>query len=265
MNRSRSCRNAALAALGLSAALALLCVSASCQERPTSLAQCAPEDLLHDIALLEQFNRLNLRREQIKRLLTEARTLQKQLEAFEQQRRQELLGIVSELEQKRSRLLQDAAVPPETAAKIAAALKRADALVEKADRAVGPAGARVRAALSSAQVTILLGEDEQLAHALEVIEGFRAMTNADFEENARPYVAEITRDTDALAPTEVLTLLRSARKMAAAEYRRNRSDLARRLVVLYVRDEAGANQALGELLLDDRLIPVLSDLLQQSP
>jgi len=246
------------------AAVVLLTSRASCQEpAPTAQGLSAEEELLADLDLLASVNRLNLKTDQVKKLLVQARALQAKQAESQAARQRVLREAAEDLSRKRALLLRDDAVPQDLEKRITAHLQQLQPLVNQFQQAVVAAGGQVRAFLSPGQLKLAVGADAAERHAGEVLEGMREMSPDDFDKDAPPYAEELAKDSDALTTDDILGILSKAREMTPQQYAAKKGELTAKLAVLWTPAPDAADEQLARgLLLNPRIIPVLSDKLQ---
>jgi hypothetical protein len=253
------------ALLGLSLAawtLTLGCPFARTQERAAP-DEAAIGDLQQDIDLLEEFNRLELTKDQTRALITEVEALHAKMKEQQAERAAILTRLKPLLEAKREALLKDEGVPPAVTGGIdqqSKALQQFDQDAEKALREFAP---RLQKVLTQPQVDILTWVSEARVQARTLVDFARAMSDQDFKTDAAVNAENLAEGRDNITKEQILEVFRQARTMTDAEFAKDRDKLVEQLIPATRDDTAPIDLVLIRRLEPPRLPAVLRERLAQ--
>jgi len=236
-------------------ALSLGCPAARTQE-PAG-PEAAIEGLHEDIALLEEFNRLDLTKEQLTALIP----LLEQVQALRAQRDELRLDILTRL-QAHLEAMREALLKDETPT-MAVRRQAEDLQVELVDfdsntdqEMLTKFALPLKEVLSDQQVDILTWVSEARAQAVDYLEWARGMSDEEYKTEAGVFADSMSEGREITA-AEVLEILQTARSLSAEEYGAGQAMLADKLLPAVRDDEAPVDLILVQRVQSPRLVGLL--------
>jgi hypothetical protein len=246
----------------LPALLGLLLAGAGCLSGAQNPDLQATEDRLdvlqRDIDLLEEFNRLELTKDQLQALIGQVDALHQAMRAREAGRLDILNTIEALLEERRAALLRDEPVPPAVCKQLelqSDTLKNYD---RQTDEELTRFAEPLKQTLKPEQIDILTWVSEARLRAMEYLDWVRTMSPEDFQGEAQ-VGAEGLAEGGALGKAEILDIYTTARDMSEAEYGQAKPRLAERLVPAFRDDSTPIDLLLVQRMQPDRVPLVLKE------
>lgn len=246
----------------LAAVLSVGCISTA-QDPSSDALEARLTDLRQDIALLEEFNRLELTREQLQGLVAQTDALHQAVAARKAQRLDILNRLQALLDEQRSALVADQSVAPAVLRQIADQEEQLQAFDHASDAELMRFVAPLKELLSPAQVDILTWASEARLQAAEYLDWVRAMTEDDFKAEA-DVNAEGLAEGRAITQAEILDIYQTARAMDETEYQQGKDKLADKLSPAFRDDTTPLDLVLIQRLQPDRVPIVLKEKLAQT-
>lgn len=219
----------------LAAAAVLLLAGAACQTQDTAGQQPTLEQLYEDGNALADLANLGLTAEQLRKLEAHCRAHQAAVQGLEAKRNGILKRVQPQLQQRLQLLLAGQACPEDVLAAIDMATVELEELEVEASDARAELGRGVSQVLNAAQKQALTGQTAATG-AAEALDGVRAMSAADFEQEGR-MMAELLVESAAAEPRldtdSVLDIFREARTLTEKQYREQRDAFVAPLLPLF--------------------------------
>jgi len=252
----------ALTLLSLGAAvLAMGCLSGA-QDRGADTLEARLNDLQQDIDLLQEFNRLQLTKEQLQGLIGQVDAIHEAMAARKVLRADILNRLQPLLEEQRGALLKDEPAPPAVCQQIELQTDKLQefdqATTTELLRFVGP----VKDILKPEQLDILTWVSEARLQAAESLDWIRTMSAEDFKAEAEVNAAGLAENRD-ITKEEILDIYRSARALSEEEWAQTKGRLADRLVPAFRDDSIPVDVVLVQRLQPDRVPIILKEKLAQ--
>jgi hypothetical protein len=244
----------------IAAVLALACARAQGLAAPDAgQLQAEVDDLSRDVDLLARLNQLQLSTDQVKALGQLAKRRQEAAAAGAAKRAEILTALAQALRQKRQLLLGDQPSPEALENKIAQHNTELQALSQGEKEQCKALLADLRTALTPAQLAVLTGKLEAKRNALEMLEWLRGLKDAEYEDEADGAAQELDSPDRNLPAEKIRAVLDRARKLDAAGFEKQKGALADELLPAYALSPAAEDDALMDLIGDQRLGPLLED------
>ncbi len=243
------------------AVLSVGCVSTA-QDRTPDAVEARLSDLQQDISLLEEFNRLQLTREQLQGLIAQTDALHEAMAARKTQRLDILNLLQALLEEQRSALLKDEPVAPAIVRQIGDQTERLQAFDQATDQELVRFAKPIKDLLSPEQVDILTWVSEARLQASEYLDWVRTMSEEDYKAEA-DVNAEGLAEGRPITKAEILDIYRTARGMDEAEYTQAKGKLADKLAPAFRDDATPLDLVLIQRLQPERVPAVLKEKLAQ--
>ena len=254
-------RTTSAAILLLAAVLSVGCVSTA-QDRDLEATETRLSDLQEDIALLEEFNRLQLTKEQLQGLVAQTDALHEAMAARKTLRLDILSLLQALLEEQRTALLKDQSVSPAVLRQIDDQTERLQTFDRTTDQELLKFAEPIKGLLSPEQVDILTWASEARLQAAEYLDWVRSMTEDDYKAEA-DVNAEGLAEGRAISKAEILDIYRTARAMDETEYAKGKDQLADKLAPAFRDDTTPLDLVLIQRLQPDRVPILLKEKLAQ--
>jgi hypothetical protein len=245
----------------LVALLSVGCMSTA-QDRDADSLEARLSEVREDIALLEEFNRLELTKPQLQSLVEQTDALHGAMAARKALRMDILNLLQALLEEQRTSLLKDEPIAPALARQVDDQTLRLQEFDQATDQELLRFAGPLKELLSPAQVDILTWASEARLQASEYLDWVRSMSAEDFEAEAEMN-AEGLAEGRAITKEEILDLYRTARGMGDDEYAQAKDVLADKLAAAFRDDSTPLDLVLIQRLQPDRVPVVLKEKLAQ--
>jgi len=243
--------------------LAILTGCATGQEREG--AEARANDLVQDVSILGEINRLGLSKESLTNLVGVVSEIQEYLSGRNELRDDIWSRLEAQLQAQRDALLKDQPVPMATTRQIEELNAELEDFAVNTDQELLTLFAlKVKAVLTPEQVDILTWADEAQMQAVTYLEWVRAMTDEEYKTEA-PMAAESLSDGREVTADQVAEILRTARALSDAEYEAGKPMLAKQLVPALRDEEISTDLILVQRMEPPRLLPLLKEKLAQMP
>jgi hypothetical protein len=251
-----------LTILSLGAAvLAVGCLSGA-QDRDADVLEARLNDLQQDIDLLQEFNRLQLTKEQLQALVVQVDAIHETMDARKTLRVDILNQLQALLEEQRAALLKDQPAPPAVCRQIEMQTEKLQGFDRATDKELLGFAQPIRGILQPEQVDILTWVSEARLQAFESLDWIRTMSAEDFKTEAEVNAEGLAENRD-ITKGEILDLYRTARAMGEDEYTQAKGKLADKLVPAFRDDSTSIDLVLIQRLQPDRVPIVLKEKLAQ--
>jgi hypothetical protein len=252
----------ALTLLSLAAAvLAVGCLSGA-QDRDADALETRLNELQQDIDLLQEFNRLQLTKEQLQGLIGQVDAIHEAMNARKVLRADILNRLQALLEEQRAALVKDQPAAPAVCEQIELQTEK----LQEFDAATGKELVRfaepIKGLLRPEQVDILTWVSEARLQAAESLEWIREMTAEDFKAEAEVNAEGLAEGRD-ITKEEILDIYRTVRAMGEDEWAQAKGKLADKLVPAFRDDSMPIDLVLIQRLQPKRLPTVLKEKLAQ--
>lgn len=214
--------------------------------------------LQEDIALLEEFNRLDLTREQLQALLTQVEAMHETMRQRDLLRLDILQALEALLDERRTALLNDQPPPPAVTRQIQMQTEKLEAFDRATQEELLKFAQPIKAILKPDQLDILTWVSEARLQAAEYLDWVRSMSEEDFKAEAEVN-AEGLAENRQITKEEILDIYRTARAMDAQEYEQAKGKLADKLVPAFRDDTGSIDLVLVQRLQPERVPTVLRE------
>lgn len=236
--------------------------------QPRGIAEI--ERLQVDVDLLDQINRLNLTQEQARNLIEAANQIRTRAAAPLTGDAKGKADALRQLLARQQELLlrDDQEVPADLQDQMGKATEAFDQAMEADAQAQVKEGAAVlREALSPEQVQVAIGGDLAQQRALQMLDHFRRISQADFDASAgnEAEVQGAEGGDPAVTPQVLLGVWRQARTMSEQAYEEAKDDLAAKTVGAYGPTAEEADQMLVSWAMEETLVRLLQEKLNYLP
>jgi hypothetical protein len=254
--------------LSLSAILVLGTVLVGCPggpaQEPTEAEQRVAA-LERDIQLLQEFNRLELTKDELTRLIEVVEEIQAFLDERETHRLDVLSRLTAQLEARREALLRDEPVPLAVSGQIEELRAELLDLDENTEQELlAKFALPIKQVLRPQQVDILTWIGEARAQAIGYLEWAREMTDEEFSGEAG-IVAESLAEGRDITADKILEVLRTARELSATEYTAGQTMLADKLLPAVRDEDVPEDLVLVQRMRPPELLPLLREKLARLP
>jgi hypothetical protein len=244
-----------------SAVFAVGCLSGA-QDRDSDAPEARLNELQQDIDLLQEFNRLQLTKEQLQGLIGQVDAIHAAMGARRALRADILSRLQALLEEQRAALVKDQPAAPAVCEQIELQTEKLQEFDQATTNELIRFAEPVKAVLKPDQIDILTWVSEARLQAGESLEWMRTMSAEDFKTEAEVNAAGLAENRD-MTKEEVLDIYRTARAMGDDEWAQAKGKLADKLVPAFRDDSAPIDLVLIQRLQPARVPVVLKEKLAQ--
>ncbi|MBM3475059.1 MAG: hypothetical protein FJX75_17495 [Armatimonadetes bacterium] len=245
----------------VAAVFAVGCVSGA-QDRDSDAPEARLSELQQDIDLLQEFNRLQLSKEQLQALIVQVDAVHQAMGARKVLRADILNRLQALLEEQRTALVKDQPAPPAVCEQIKLQTEKLQEFDQATTNELLRFAEPVKAILTPDQIDILTWVSEARLQAAESLEWARTMSADQFKTDAEVN-AEGLAENRAITKEEILDIYRTVRAMGEDEWEQAKDTLAEKLVPAFRDDSAPIDLVLIQRLQPDRVPVVLKEKLAQ--
>jgi hypothetical protein len=243
------------------AAFAVGCLSGA-QNQDMTAVENRLNDLQQDIDLLQEFNRLDLTKEQLQALTVQVDAIHDAMRAREGRRLDILNLLQALLEEQRAALLKDQPAPPAVCRQIEIETDKLKEFDQASDQELLKFAKPIKDLLKPEQVDILTWVSEARLQAAEHLDWVRFMSEADFKTEAE-VDAEGLAEGRAITKAEIIDIYGTARAMDEKEYTQAKGKLADQLLPAFRDDTTPVDPVLIRRMQPERVPIVLKEKLAQ--
>ena len=220
------------------------------------------DELQQDIDLLEEFNRLELTKEQLQALTAQVDALHEAMQGRNALRLDILNRLQALLEEQRAALVKDEPAPEAVCRQIEDQTDKLKEFDQATDQELLKLAEPIKAILKPEQIDILTWVSEAQLQSAEYLDWVRTMSEEDYKAEAEVN-AEGLAEGRAITKEEIIDIYRTARGMDEGEYARGKQALAEKLVPAFRDDSTPIDLVLVQRLQPERVPIVLKEKLAQ--
>lgn len=236
-----------------------VCILAGCRPTPPAEKPVDIDALRSEIRSIEFINDLSPSREQIERLIDALEKVDATLQATRETRKATEAELLPLLQQRRKALIAGEDVSEEVKRGIVALETRLDGEPWLGAGGESALAKELRGILSEDQLRIASGAGQARADALEMLDGFRSLTQEDFDAEIGPFAANLAADSKGLTANQIEALFREARTFSDDEYATARVKMAEQLEPAFLPVGETADWLLAQSFADPHILPLLRE------